>query len=185
MPKQTSKNKDVVVSVEAIQKKIYLIRSCKVMFDRDLAELYGVTTYNLNKAVKRNIERFPEDFGFYLTDKERKDLIFQFGISSWGGSRKPPYVFTEQGVAMLSGVLHSPRAVQVNIQIMRTFTKLRELMLSHKGLAKKIEELECKFEDHDKKIIMIFDAIKQLLKAKDHPPTLDYKRTKIGFIVDP
>src|SRR3989339_759370 len=125
-----------LIPVEVIENKIYMIRGLKVMLDRDLAELYGVETFNLNKAVKRNDERFPEDFMFQLTKEELSNLKFQVGrsslksqivISSWGGRRYLPYVFTEQGVAMLSSVLNSKRAVQVNIQIMRTFTRLREI----------------------------------------------------------
>lgn len=112
--------------------KIYLIRNQKVMLDRDLAGLYDVTTGNLNKAVKRNSLRFPEDFMFQLTEKEFKDLIFQNGTSSWGGTRKLPYAFTEQGVAMLSSVLKSERAILVNIHIIRVFTRMRELLLTHK-----------------------------------------------------
>ena len=121
-----------IVPAEIIQRKILIIRGRKVMLDRDLAELYEVETFNLNKAVKRNIERFPEDFMFQLNDEEFKNLIFHFGISSWGGTRKLPYAFTENGVAMLSSVLNSKRAIQVNISIMRTFTHLRELLLHTK-----------------------------------------------------
>jgi len=110
---------------EIITSKIYLIRDRKVMLDEDLAELYGVTTGNLNKAVNRNATRFPDDFMFQVTKEEFDNLIFQFGTSSWGGRRKLPNAFTEQGVAMLSGVLHSERAITVNIQIMRVFTKSR------------------------------------------------------------
>ncbi|MDO8675399.1 MAG: ORF6N domain-containing protein [Candidatus Omnitrophota bacterium] len=156
--------------VEIIHNKIFLIRGHKVMFDSDLAELYGVLTKQLTRQVRRNIERFPDDFLIQLTREELNNLKCQFGTSSWGGTRKLPMAFTEQGIAMLSGVLHSPRAVQVNIQIMRTFTKLREIMLSHKDLARKIEDLERKFMDHDQKIVLVFRAIKQLLKEKKEPP---------------
>src|SRR3972149_4807704 len=112
----------------AIEQAIFLIRGQKVMLDVDLAKLYGVTTFNLNKAVKRNLDRFPEDFMFQLNYQEVRNLIFQFGISSWGGTRKLPRAFTEQGVAMLSSVLKSKRAIQVNIQIMRAFIKLKEML---------------------------------------------------------
>jgi hypothetical protein len=132
------------IAVEVVATKILLVRGKKVMLDRDLAELYGVTTFNLNKAVKRNIERFPEDFMFVLTKEEVKNLTFQFGISSWGGRRSLPHLFTEQGVAMLSGVLNSQRAIKVNIAIMRAFVRLREILLTHKDLATKIEALEIK-----------------------------------------
>ncbi len=164
-------SKDLIPQ-EIIENKILLIRGRKVMLDRDLAMLYSVETFNLNKAVKRNIDRFPEDFMFQLNNEEFKNLIFHFGISSWGGTRKLPYAFTENGVAMLSSVLNSKRAVQVNIQIMRTFTKLREIILSHKELQRKIEDMEKKY-DHQFKIV--FDAIKQLLA----PP--EVKKKKIGF----
>jgi phage regulator Rha-like protein len=164
------------VAVEVIATRILEIRGKKVMLDRDLAKLYGVATRNLNKAVKRNIERFPEDFMYQLTNEEVTNSKFQFGTSSWGGTRKLPHVFTEQGVAMLSGVLNSKRAIQVNIMIMRAFTKLRELLLTHKDLAIKLEALEKKYAEHDEKIQAIFNAIKQLLE----PPPEEPKR-KIGF----
>ena len=143
------------------------------MFDKDLAKLYGVTTFNLNKAVKRNIDRFPEDFMFQLTKGEFENLIFHFGISSWGGTRKLPYVFTEQGVAMLSSVLNSKRAIQVNILIMRAFVKLRSFILTHKELALKLKELETKIAMHDTDIRDIFEAIRQLMGVPD-------ERRKIG-----
>lgn len=167
-----------VVSVEVIATKILEIREKKVMLDKDLAKLYGVTTFNLVKAVKRNIERFPDDFMYQLTRQEVRNLKFHFGISSWGGTRYLPYVFTEQGVAMLSSVLNSERAVKVNIQIMRAFVKLKELLLTHKDLAIKIEELERKYTAHDKKIQDIFEAIKQLLA-----PHVEDKRIT-GFAKD-
>jgi len=155
------------------------------MFDRDLAELYGVTTGNLNKTVRRNLERFPEDFMFQLTQEENESLIFQFGRpkEGRGGSRYLSYAFTEQGVAMLSSVLKSKSAVQVNIQIMRVFTKLREVMATHKDLARKIEDLERKFQEkfqeHDKKIILVFNAIKDLLADKEE---VAKKRGPLGFV---
>lgn len=154
-----------IVPVEVIQRKILIIRGRKVMLDRDLAELYEVETFNLNKAVKRNMDRFPEDFMFQLTDEEFKNLIFHFGISSWGGTRKLPYSFTENGVAMLSSVLNSTRAIQVNISIMRTFTQLREMLSTHKDLKRKIEAMEKKY-DHQFKVV--FDTIKQLYPVRDY-----------------
>lgn len=163
-----------IVPAEIIEQKILLIRGKKVMLDKDLAALYGVETFNLNKAVKRNIDRFPEDFMFQLTSEEFKNLIFQNGISSWGGTRKLPYAFTENGVAMLSSILNSKRAIQVNIQIMRTFTRIRELIATHKDLQKKIEDMEKKY---DLQFKVVFDAIKQLLT----PP--NPKKRKIGFVV--
>src|SRR3989344_1863206 len=120
-----------IIPSERIVSKIYIIRNKKVMLDRDLAVLYGVATGNLNKAVHRNMKRFPEDFMFQLNAQEFKNLKFQIGISSWGGTRKMPYAFTEQGVAMLSSVLNSDRAISVNIQIIRTFTKIRELLATN------------------------------------------------------
>ncbi|HOU35802.1 MAG TPA: ORF6N domain-containing protein, partial [Candidatus Omnitrophota bacterium] len=150
--------------------KILFIRGKKVMLDRDLAELYGVKTKELNKAVSRNCERFPEDFMYQLTREEVANLRFQIGTSSYGGLRYLPYVFTQEGVAMLSSVLRSKRAVQVNIAIMRAFVKLRELLLTHKELAEKIDELERKYQMHETDIQVIFQAIKKLLEPPDEPP---------------
>lgn len=149
-----------LIPQEVIESKIYLIRGRKIMLDRDLAKLYGVMTFNLNKAVNRNLDRFPEDFMFQLSKREAKNLIFQFGISSWGGVRKLPYVFTEQGVAMLSSVLRSKRAIQVNIAIMRTFVKLKVILSTHKELSRKLNELERKIEKHDVDIQSVFEAIR-------------------------
>ncbi len=143
------------------------------MLDSDLALLYGVPTFRLNEAVKRNRKRFPEDFMFHLTRKEFKSLTSQFAISSWGGRRKRPYAFTEYGILMLSSVLNSERAVDVNIQIMRAFTKLRQLMLKHADLRRKIEEMEKKY-DHQFQIV--FKAIKELLE-----PTASKPKGPIGF----
>ena len=157
---------NTVIPHEVIERKILLIRGKRVMLDKDLADLYEVTTGNLNKAVNRNIDRFPEDFMFQLTTDEFNNLKFHFGISSWGGTRKLPYAFTENGVAMLSSVLNSTRAVHVNIEIMRTFTRLREMLLTHKDLKAKIETMEKKY-DHQFKIV--FDTIKQLLEPPQKP----------------
>ena len=162
-----------IVPQEIIETKIILIRGKKMMLDKDLAVLYRVTTGNLNKAVKRNIDRFPEDFMFQLIKEEFKNLMFQNGISSWDGTRKLPLAFTENGVAMLSSVLNSDRAIKVNIQIMRTFTRLREMLMTHKDLKEKIEKMEKKY-DYQFKIV--FDAIKELLE----PPQKTKK--KIGFL---
>jgi hypothetical protein len=126
-----------IIPEEIIISKIYLIRDQKVMLDADLAVLYGVTTGNFNKAVQRNIKRFPGDFMFQLTQQEFDNLIFQSGTSNWGGTRKLPYAFTEQGVAMLSSVLHSDRAIIVNIQIIRVFTKIRQLLETHIEILRK------------------------------------------------
>jgi hypothetical protein len=167
-----------VVPVEVIERRIYLIRGQKVMIDSDLAELYQVETSNLNKAAKRNLDRFPSDFMFQLTKDEADSLRFQIGISKpegRGGRRYLPYVFTEQGIAMLSSVLNSDRAVLVNIAIMRAFVKLREIMATHKDLAHKIDALERKYAKHDQQIQIVFDAIKKLLQ----PPVSPKRR--IGF----
>ena len=159
--------KEVSVPEEIIGTKILLIREKKVMLDRDLAELYGVSTGNLNKAVKRNIKRFPSDFMFQLTQREFENLIFQFGTSSWGGTRKTPFAFTEQGVAMLSGVLNSDRAISVNIQIMRVFTKLREIFTDNLSIKIEIEEIKKKIINHDKNIEFLFNYLDELIEKKE------------------
>ena len=160
-----------------IERRIYTIRDHRVMLDADLAELYQVETFNLNKAVKRNIDRFPDDFMFQLSADEWKALRFQIGIPNTGrgGRRFAPHTFTEQGVAMLSSVLNSERAVQVKIAIMRAFVKMREEMATHKDLAHKIEALERKYQSHDDEIQVIFKAIRQLLEAPPAP------KRRIGF----
>ncbi|MCX5846777.1 MAG: ORF6N domain-containing protein [Deltaproteobacteria bacterium] len=163
-----------LIPVEIIEKKILLLRGEKVMLDADLAELYAVETKMLIRAVKRNIDRFPSDFMIQLDKEEFKNLRFQFGTPSlWGGRRYPPYAFTEQGVAMLSSVLNSERAVQVNIAIMRTFVKLREMIASHKDLAKRLDALEKKYDAQFK---VVFDAIRQLMEPAKT------KRRRIGFL---
>jgi len=162
-----------LVPAEKIEKAILLIREQKVMLDSDLSDLYGVQTKVLVRAVKRNIDRFPADFMFQLSNEEFEDLRFHFGTSSdWGGRRYPPYAFTEQGVAMLSGVLRSPRAVQVNIEIMRTFIRLRQMLASNAALARKLDDLEKKYDAQFKEV---FEAIRQLMT----PP--EPKRRAIGF----
>lgn len=163
-----------LILVEIIERKIYLIRGHKVMLDRDLAELYQVPTRRLNEQVKRNLTRFPADFMFQLSDEEAENLRSQFATSSTshGGRRYLPYVFTEQGVAMLSSVLNSERAVQVNIAIMRTFVKLRQMLASNAELARKLAAMEKKY---DSQFRMVFDAIRELMR----PP--EPKKQKIGF----
>jgi len=176
--------------ISQIKNMIYEIRGQKVMLDRDLANLYGVETFNLNKSVKRNIERFPDDFMFQLTKDEWENLIFQFGISSkqHGGRRFLPYVFTEQGVAMLASVLKSPKAVIVNINIMRAFVELRHYVLTKSGTNEQVTELrkllmvyientDYKLSKHDKIIEQIIIALNNLIEK---PP----KTKKIGFNVD-
>jgi ORF6N domain len=165
------------VPIERIESAILFIRGHKVMLDRDLAVLYGVTTFNLNKAVKRNTDRFPEDFMFQLTAEEASTLRFQTGMSKGkgrGGRRYLPYVFTEQGVAMLSSVLRSKRAVQVNVEIMRAFVRLRRMLASNEDLARKLDALEKKY---DSQFRVVFEAIRELMA----PP--EAKKRKIGFLV--
>ena len=164
-----------IIPMKQIEKKILLLRGEKVMLDRDLAELYEVTTFNLNKAVKRNLSRFPEDFMFQLSEEESLALRFQIGMSKQtgrGGRRYVPYAFTEQGVAMLSSVLRSKRAVQVNIEIMRTFARLRQMIASNKDLARRLAELEKKY---DRQFKVVFDTIRELMA----PPKTPVRR--IGF----
>ena len=161
-----------IIPQDMIQNKIFIIRGKKVMFDKDLAGLYGVTTSALIQAVKRNSQRFPMDFIFQLNQQELNSLKSHFVISKGrGGTRKCPYAFTEHGILMLSSVLNSNKAIEVNIQIMRTFTKLRELMLVHKDLRQKIEEMERKY---DSQFQSVFNAIKRLID----PPV---KKPKIPF----
>lgn len=152
------------LTLKEIESKIYLIRGRKVMMDSDLATLYGVTTFNLNKAVRRNIVRFPSDFMFQLTNQEVSDLIFQIGISKVtvgrGGRRHHPYVFTQEGVAMLSSVLRSNQAVEVNIYIMRAFVRLREMTLGHDDLSRRIDQLE---ERYDTQFGSVFDVIREMI----------------------
>jgi hypothetical protein len=171
-----------VLPDEAIVSKIYVIRDKKVMIDRDLAELYDVETRVLNQAVKRNEKRFPEDFMFQMSQEEMDDWKSQIVISNSEkmGLRKPPLVFTEQGVAMLSSVLNSDRAIMVNIKIIRVFTKMREMLETQKEILQKLEQLEKKGIEQDDKIMLIFEYLKQLEKSKQEE--LDFKsRPRIGF----
>lgn len=163
-----------LVPIERIERTILLIRGHKAILDRDLAALYGVATRDLNKAVTRNLDRFPDDFMIQLTRSEFKNLKFQFGTSSWGGTRKSPRAFTEEGVAMLSSVLRSKRAVQANIAIMRAFVRLREMIASHKDLARRLDALEKKYDAQFK---VVFDAIRKLMEPVDGP------KQRIGFRV--
>ena len=174
--------KSHLVPEEVIESKIFIIRGHKVMLDRDLAELYGVRTMVLNQAVKRNISRFPQDFMFQLSKEEMEDWISQIVISNKEkmGIRRKPYAFTEQGVAMLSGVLNSERAVQVNLAIMRAFVKLRQILSMNNELAYKLAELERKIEKHDESIHAIFEAIRKLMTPAPVKP-----KPQIGFKPDP
>jgi hypothetical protein len=157
------------------ERSIYLIRGIKVMLDSDLAQLYGVTTGNLNLAVRRNAERFPPDFMFQLTREEVKDLILQSAISSWGGRRQLPYAFTEHGVAMLSAVLRSQRAVEMSILVVRAFVKLREMVASNRDLAARMEKLEASQQEHASVINILAEEI-DMLKMLPPPPS-----KRIGF----
>ena len=175
-----------ILTEEKVINKIYLIRDKKVMLDRDLAEMYGVETRRLNEQVKRNLKRFPEDFMFQLTEEEMENWMSQFATSNSKkikmGLRKLPYVFTEQGVAMLSSVLKSDTAIEVNIKIIRIFTKMREMLFTNKDILLKLEQLESKIlkqdttiSKHDDDMQMIFTALKQLLVQEETP------RNPVGF----
>ncbi len=167
-------DKQSVVTVERIEAQIFMIRGQKVMLSTHLAELYEVEVRALVQAVKRNIERFPEDFMFQLNAEEFANLKSQIVISSWGGSRAAPYAFTEQGVAMLSSVLRSPRAIHVNVEIMRAFVRLRQMLASNADLARKLATLEKKYDAQFK---IVFDAIRELMT----PPEPKKKRP-MGFV---
>lgn len=167
---------ELIVPEEVIISKIYYIRGHKVMLDEDLAELYEVLTKHLKRQVRRNIDRFPDDFMFELTKEEFENLRSQIGTSNWGGVRYMPMVFTEQGVAMLSSILNSARAIKVNIQIIRIFTRMREILLNYKDLLLKLEQLEKKVSSHDEDIQLVFAYLKKLLPT---PEQVD--RRRIGF----
>lgn len=164
----------IVMPIERIVEKIYFIREQKMMLDQDLAELYGVETKHIVQAVKRNKERFPDDFMFQLNIEEFRNLRSQNVTSSWGGRRYAPFAFTEQGVAMLSSVLKSEQAVKVNIAIMRAFVALRKMALNYADILKKVEDMEKKY---DKQFKAVFEAIKELMI----PPEKNLK-SKIGFL---
>ena len=165
-----------------IESRIFIVKGHRVMIDRDLAELYGVETRMLNQAVKRNLQRFPGDFMFQMTSEELENWKSQIVISNKEkmGIRKPPMVFTEQGVAMLSSVLNSDRAILVNIQIIRIFTRMREILIPNKDILKKLMDLENKGLDHDKKIKLIFEYLQQLRNSEAE--RREFKnRPRIGF----
>lgn len=169
-----------------IVNSIYVIRGQKVMLDRDLAEMYGVTTFRLNEAVKRNSSRFPEDFMFQLSNQEFTNLISQNAMSSskkdktnWGGIRRPPFAFTEHGVAMLSSVLRSEQAVQVNIRIIRVYNKMKQILLDSKELWQKIEEIERSLGTKNDEIKTIFEILKKILIKENKPrPVIGFKLSK-------
>ncbi|MBF0483253.1 MAG: ORF6N domain-containing protein [Candidatus Omnitrophica bacterium] len=165
-----------LISVDIIEKRIFVMRGEKVMVDRDLAELYSVTTKRLNEQVKRNLSRFPDDFMFQLTNVEKIEVVAICDhLKPLKYSKVNPYVFTEKGVAMLSSVLNSERAIQVNILIMRTFSKIREMLFNHKELALKLEKVEQKLGQHDEDIQAIINLIRQLHAEPEKP------KTRIGF----
>ncbi len=178
---------EILLSEELISNKIYFIRNQKVMLDRDLATLYGIETKVLNQAVKRNISRFPEDFMFQLTVIEFQKLKSQIVTSSWGGARKLPSVFTEHGVLMLSSVINSDKAIQTNIQIMRIFSKVRQMLLDTTNLKIDILQIQKKLENHDKNIELVFSYLDELSEKKENDPSLfgeqakQTPRTKIGY----
>ena len=174
--------KDSIIPDESILSKIYIIREKKVMLDRDLAELYGVETKNLKRQVRRNELRFPEDFMFELNEKEFENWRRQFGTSNEDkmGLRYRPFAFSEEGVAQLSTVLNSERAIKVNIQIIRMFTKMRSFVLSNKDILRKLDEIERQHDDHDKKIEAIFNYLKKL-KSADQALSDFKNRDRIGY----
>ncbi|HEY9046377.1 MAG TPA: ORF6N domain-containing protein [Ohtaekwangia sp.] len=167
--------KVAVIPDQVLMNKIFIVRNHKVMLDSDLAELYGVETKHLKRAVKRNAVRFPKDFMFELNSKELRNLRRQFGTSSWGGTRYSPMAFTEQGIAMLSSVLNSERAILMNVHIIRVFTRMREMLLTHKDILLQLEQLERKVASQDGDIKLIFDYLKEILNPKTGP------MRKIGF----
>jgi len=172
------RKEDPPLSPETIATCIRIAKGQRVLLDEDLARLYGVSTRAINQAVSRNPERFPADFVLPLVRKEVSNLRSQTVTSSWGGRRYSALAFTEQGVAMLSSVLRSPRAIEVNVAIMRAFVRLRRLLVEHADLARKLDDLERKFEQHDERIAAVFEAIRQLLQP-DPPP--DRPKDRIGF----
>jgi hypothetical protein len=165
-----------IIPAGAITNRIYLVRNMKVMLDRDLAELYGVETRVLKQAVRRNINRFPDDFMFSLTNQEVRNLTSQIVTSGWGGTRYPPMAFTEQGVAMLSSVLKSDRAIKVNIAIMRAFVSMRRMLATHEDLRRKIEEMESKY---DEQFQVVFEAFRQLLTEDEKPKKKIVARSRL------
>ena len=170
-------NDQSLLSEETISNKIYFIRGQKVMLDFDLAALYEVETRRLNEQVKRNISRFPSDFMFRLTEIELENLMSQIATSSWGGIRKSPFAFTEHGVLMLSSVLNSPKAIQVNIQIMRIFTRIKQALTDNTELRLIIEELRKKTDNNTKNIEVVFQYLDELMQKADEPNP----RTQIGY----
>ena len=177
--RKTEMGRTEIISTERIEKKIYLIRNQKVMIDRDLAEIYGVTTKRLNQQVKRNKGRFPLDFMFQLTSAEKEEVVTNCNhLKNLKYSPNLPYAFTEHGAVMLATVLNSSRAVEISIFVVRAFIKLREILSTHKELAQKLKELELKIDSHDRHIQTIFEVINQLLTPPEKP------KKKIGFTIE-
>ena len=177
--KKTESSETLLITLDAIERKIHLVRDQKVMLDSDLAQLYLVPTKRLNEQVKRNLQRFPDDFMFQLTSEELSNLKSQYATSSlknYGGRRTLPYAFTEQGVAMLSSVLNSERAVSVNIAIMRAFVNMRKMLLTNDDVSRKLAEVENKLGEHDERFKKVFTALRLLM----NPPQSSTKQ--IGYI---
>lgn len=172
--------KTLVIPDEIVMNQIYYIRDQKVMLDKELAELYQVATGVLNQAVARNIKRFPSDFMFQLTEQEWSNLKSQIVTSSWGGRRSLPYAFTEQGVAMLSGILNSDRAIAVNIQIMRIFIRIRQMFIDNTELRLEVEKIKGKLDNQDKNMEIVFRYLDELIELKNNPKP----RKRIGFKSD-
>ncbi len=164
---------DNLLPSEIIEDRIYVFRGKKVMLDRDLARLYGVETMRLNEAVRRNAARFPEEFSFQLTKEEFANLISQIAISSWGGRRHSPHVFTEYGIAMLSGLLKSKKAITINIQIIKTFIHLRDLALENTNIQRKIEMLE---KHYDEQFKIVFDALRRMMTEEEEKPKIEFTK---------
>jgi hypothetical protein len=172
--------KAIVVPDEILMNQIYYIRDQKVMLDKELADLYQVSTGALNQAVARNIKRFPTDFMFQLNEQEWSNLKSQIVTSSWGGRRKLPYAFTEQGVAMLSGILNSDRAIAVNIQIIRVFVRVRKMLINNTELRLEVEKIKGKLDNQDKNMEIVFRYLDELIEVKNNPNP----RKRIGFKSD-
>ena len=168
---------EILIPNEIIENKIYLIRNVKVKLDSDLALLYGVETKQLKRQVRRNIERFPDDFMFELNEIESEILRSQIGTSSWGGSRYVPMVFTEQGISMLSSVLNSATAIKMNIQIIRVFTKIREVLNDNLNVKLEIEEIKKKLANHSKNIELVYSYLDEMMEKHENK----VERTKIGY----
>jgi len=173
-------DKSIMIPDEVIMNKIFLVRGQKVMIDSEIAELYGVETRRLNEQVKRNSERFPENFMYQLTKDEYDNLLSQNATSSWGGRRKLPFVFTEHGILMLANVLKSDRAIKMSIRIIEVFIKIREMFLTHKDILIKLEKIQDSLAEHDNNILVIFEYLKQIEKEKQEQFDQE-NRKRIGY----